>query len=303
MVRTEGVMDDALRARFSRFVRARGCDVSEGRLADILCEARAEYLRHEDPIYACAAEPCRRKLGVDVGGLPVVPTGCQGLCKQAPVAALRIGDHLQMFGQVTTSDDWRDVLAFAANARAAGSMLVPSEGTERFWCDPAHDHEDAQSSGALHALSFLVGHFQGEGRFAAGGVAFRKEVLGTYEAGGRFISLRMVARYPIPEGGCDVHRALVVLGAEARTGRIVGRAYTDGGSLRDYAVETEDGACSFDDVPPDHVDWKRVRKTLLPTAAGYDERLDVDGGDGFSEYSAVCMRRRSRHVACSGVPA
>jgi len=35
----------------------------------------------------------------------------------------------------------------------------------------------------------------------------------------------------------------------------------------------------------------RARKTLIPTAEGYIERVEVDAGAGFFEYSALMMSR------------
>lgn len=281
MVRSEGTCD---RERLDRFVRARGLTATPAELDAILEDAREEYLREDARLYACASEPCRKRLGIAFDALPGTRTGCQGICKQAPVAALRVRDRVQMFGHVTTEQDWRDVTTFAANAADAGSLLAPSARTERFWTDQAHDHD----SPVLRAFDFLIGHFRGEGRFESGGPAFKKELVGTYEAGGRFLSLRMEARYPIPEGGSDVHRALVILGAEPVTGRIVGRSFTDGGSQNEYVIERENDAWSFDDFLPSHDG--HVRKTLTPRRDGYDEALDVDG----KGYCAV----RMRHVAC-----
>src|SRR5256885_1523012 len=79
-------------------------------------------------------------------------------------------------------------------------------------------HGAWRPAGQLRAARFLVGRFRGEGRFVTTGDVFEKEVVGAYEAGGRFISLRMQASYPLPDGGSDVHRALVVVGADARSG-------------------------------------------------------------------------------------
>jgi len=62
--------------------------------------------------------------------------------------------------------------------------------------------------------------------------AFQKEVIGTFEAGGRFIALRMDASYPLADGRKDVHKALVIVGSEAASGSITAHAYTDGGIVR-----------------------------------------------------------------------
>jgi hypothetical protein len=121
---------------------------------------------------------------------------------------------------------------------------------------------------------------------------FRKELVGSYESGGRFIALRLLASYPMASGGCDVHRALVVVGAEPTAGSYVGHAYADGGTIRAYTVERSGETLWFDDVVPSHTPaWRSARKLLKPTREGFDERLEVDAGRGFIPYCSVSMRR------------
>jgi hypothetical protein len=69
--------------------------------------------------------------------------------------------------------------------------------------------------------------------------SFQKEVVGTVEAGGRFIALRMDVAYPLVDGQHDVHKALVIAGAEPLSGKITAHAYTDGGLVREYIVESK----------------------------------------------------------------
>jgi hypothetical protein len=159
-----------------------------------------------------------------------------------------------------------------------------------FMHDPVHEHgkPDAQSK----ALQFLVGHFRGEGCCATNGYKFQKEVVGTWEAGGRFIVLRMAASYPLADGRKDTHRALVVVGPKPASRDITGRAYTDGGGICEYEVERQGQALLFDDASPDHTrDWKGSRKLLEPTNEGFEERLEVDAGEGFFTYYSIPMRR------------
>ena len=66
----------------------------------------------------------------------------------------------------------------------------------------------------MKPLEFLLGHFRGEGRYAMVEYAFQKEVIGSFEAGGRFIALRMDASYPLADGRKDVHKAFVIVGSE-----------------------------------------------------------------------------------------
>ena len=122
---------------------------------------------------------------------------------------------------------------------------------------------------------------------------FQKEVIGTFEAGGRFIALRMDASYPLPDGRKDVHKALVIVGSEPSSGTIKAHAYTDGGIIREYRIESDNDQLYFDDVPPGHGKlWQRARKILRPTEEGFEERLEVHSGDGsFVPYYVVRMRK------------
>ena len=144
-------------------------------------------------------------------------------------------------------------------------------------------------------LTISVAADSAAGSHSENGYVFQKELVGAYEAGGRFITLRMEASYPLPDGGNDVHRALVVVGTEQQSGAITGRAYTDGGGIRDYAVERREFALQFEDESPDHERrWKRARKILRPTDSGFEERLEVDAGDGYTPYYVVQMRSSER---------
>jgi hypothetical protein len=124
---------------------------------------------------------------------------------------------------------------------------------------------------------------------------FHKEVIGTPEAGGRFIGLRMGVSYPLLDGRTDVHQAFVIVGAEASSRYFIAHAYTDAGLVRKYSIEGSEGELKFDDVPPGHASqWRRARKILCPTVDGFDERLEVDGGEGFVPYYVISMRKVDR---------
>jgi len=64
--------------------------------------------------------------------------------------------------------------------------------------------------------------------------------------------------------------------------------------VREYTVEPGDGFLEFADVPPGHGQWKRARKTLTPTEVGFEERLEVDAGNGFTSYYLISMRKLPR---------
>jgi len=97
----------------------------------------------------------------------------------------------------------------------------------------------------------------------------------------------------LADGRKDVHKALVIVGSETSSDEITAHAYTDGGIVRRYEVRNDQGVLCFADHPPGHAgQWKQARKILNPTREGFEERLEVDGGDGsFVPYYVVCMRR------------
>jgi hypothetical protein len=182
------------------------------------------------------------------------------------------------------------VLAFVKAAVQTGSLLIDPGKAEEFLHDPVHDH--GKPSAHLKPLGFLLGHFRGQGRYAMNSYAFHKEVVGTFEAGGRFIALRMDASYPLADGRKDVHKALVIVGSEAASGTISAHAYTDGGVVREYRVERREQMLQFADEPPGHRDrWKRARKILRPTVDGFEERLEVDDGSGYVPYYVIPMQK------------
>lgn len=300
LVRTEGNWSDGALAQFRHFLKSRRIEPTIAELEQALELAKREYFSGNHRLYACAAQPCCKLTAHDVSerelarlseeiGAPIVNTGCQGPCKQAPVLALRIGDRQEVFAEVAGDEDWRAVLKFARAAVRANSLLVDTGAAEKFRFDPVHDH--GKPSAHMTSLEFLLGHFRGEGRCAMADYAFHKEVIGSFEAGGRFIALRMDASYPLADGRKDVHKAFVMVGTEP-TGKISAHAYTDGGLVREYAVEHRDGKLEFTDTPPGHASqWKRARKILQPTANGFEERLEVDPGDGFVPYYVIPMQR------------
>lgn len=300
LVRTQGAWSEGALAQFRHFLKLRRLEPTPDELAQALASAKREYRCGDHGLYICAAQPCCNKVGYNVSdlelsqlsgaiGAAITKTGCQGPCKQAPVLALRIGDKQELFAEVTSDEDWRAVLKFAKAAVAANSLLVDTGAAEQFRFDPVHDH--GKPSAHMKPLEFLVGHFRGEGRYAMADYAFSKEVIGSFEAGGRFIGLRMDASYPLADGRRDVHKAFVIVGSET-TGQIKARAYTDGGVVREYAIKRNDENLEFADTPPGHASqWKRARKILRPTVDGYEERLEVDPGDGFVPYYVIPMQR------------
>ena len=302
LVKTEGVWTDVALAQFRHFLKLRRVAPTDDELLTALQRAKENYFSGNHRLYLCAAQPCCDKTGFDAAagtldllgeelGATIVKTGCQGPCKQAPVIALRIGDRQEMFAEVATEKDWQAILKFAKAAAQADTLLVDTGDAERFRFDPVH--EDGKPSAHLKPLEFLLGHFRGEGKYSMADYTFQKEVLGSFEAGGRFISLRMDASYPLADGRKDVHKAFVIVGAQP-SGLITAHAYTDGSQVREYAIEHNHSNFEFADIPPGHASqWKRARKILRPTVDGFEERLEVDPGDGFVPYYVIPMRRQS----------
>jgi hypothetical protein len=300
VVQGQGSWTDAALWQFRHFLKLRHLFPSEVELQNALQRAQDCYAAGKNHLYICAAQPCCSKIKFDVSaaklaalaqeiGLPITTTGCQGPCKQAPVLSLRIGDKQEMFAEVAADISWCAVLEYVRAAVRAGTLLVDTGAAEKFRFDPVHDHE--KPSTHIQPLEFLLGHFRGEGRYSTLDYIFHKEVIGSFEAGGRFIALRMDASYPLADGRKDVHKAFVIVGAEP-AGTITAHAYTDGGGVREYAIALNERELEFADVPPGHDgQWKRARKILRPTADGFEEHLEVDAGDGFVPYYVIPMRK------------
>jgi len=279
-----------------------------GRLGDgadlgaALERAREWFFEADAHLFVCGGEPCRKRsrdvIGVEErlgrsargDGVRVSVTACQGPCKQAPVGTLRVGERCQMFAQVHEVCDWEAVLDYSARAARTRTLLVDPGQAEPFRFDLVHDHDRA--SVPLQRLAFLVGHFAGEGHYPGRGGAFHKEVLGSWEAGGRFIGLRMAVTYPLSDGRNDVHEALVLVGYDAEAGTYTARAYTDGGTTSDYTLTLEGDRIVFDDRVPAHAaNATGARKVLAPRPGGYDEALEIQGhGEPFRTYSALELR-------------
>jgi hypothetical protein len=158
--------------------------------------------------------------------------------------------------------------------------------------DLVHDPEERRQ--ALQPLWFLLGAFRGEGHYVNRSSSFEKEVTGSWEAGGRFLGVRMSVVYPLADGRKDIHEALVLIGPPAHDGLFVAHAYTDGGAIVEYRLAYEDGILSFADrAPSEHgLQVARARKFFTPMVYGFEERLDIDrGGRQLEAYSVIAMRR------------
>jgi hypothetical protein len=297
-----GAWTDTALAQFRDYLTKIGILTSEDNLRAVIENAKEKFWQGDCRVLLCNALPCHAKIRFDLSiealdrshsefGVPVSLTGCQGPCKQAPVLTLRVGNRSECFAQVASPADWQAVLRFANKAAAAGTLLLDAQDAQQYRFDPVHN--EPKQDVHLNHLMFLLGHFRGDGKYAMTSYTFQKEVIGTFEAGGRFIALRMDASYPLPDGRKDVHKAFVIVGSEPSSETIKAHVYTDGGTVREYCIESGNGQLYFDDVPPGHGKlWKRARKILRPTTEGFEERLEVDSGDGsFVPYYVIVMQK------------
>jgi len=197
-----------------------------------------------------------------------------------------------MFAQFRQPADWQTVLDFARRAASASTLLIDPGEAQPFQFDPVHDHEKV--SVPLQKLNFLIGHFQGEGEEVTvnGPSSFLKELVGTWEAVGHCLTLRMGVTYPLADGHKDTHTAFVAIGVNPSTDHIEARAYTDGGNVHDFHLRLEGDTLMFDDHPPGHLGVQRARKLLRPTADGFEERLEVERSAGrFEPHYILTMHR------------
>jgi len=276
---------------------------AEHEIEAALARARQQFYKGSTHFFLCMGRPCRQRqkfstsdeelqrLAVEAH-LTLSTTECQGPCKQAPVATLRVGQRSEMFAQFKQAADWQTVLDFAKRAASASTLLIDPGEAQPFQFDPVHDHEKV--SVPLQKLNFLIGHFQGEGEevTVTGRSSFLKELVGTWEAVGHCLALRMGVTYPLANGHKDTHTAFVAIGVDPTTDHIEARAYTDGGNMHDFHLRIEGDTLMFDDRPPGHLGVQRARKILRPTADGFEERLEVERREGqFEPHYVLTMHR------------
>jgi hypothetical protein len=276
---------------------------TEPELTAALARAQERFLQGPAHLFLCMGRPCHRRQkfdvsdqalrqGLDESRLLLSSTECQGPCKQAPVATLRVGQRSTMFAQFTQDADWQAVRGFAQRAASAGTLLTEPGSADPFLFDPVHEHEHGHGSVALRKLQFLLGHFQGEGQEVTRPEPFQKELVGSWEAGGRCIALRMGVTYTLADGRKDTHNAFVAIGVNPQTEGIEARAYTDGGGVHDFHLQLDGDAVMFDERPDAHHAARQARKILRPTAYGFEERLEVDQGEGhFATHFVITMQR------------
>ena len=303
VVRVQGSWTPEARQAFEAELAREGQTPSAAELDAALERARRHFDSGEAHLFLCMGRPCRNRQKFDASaealdaaeaahGLPITTTECQGPCKHAPVATLRVGQRSDMFAEFIREDDWRHILDFAGRAAAEGTLLATPGEAQSFRFDPVHDHDTG--SGLLQKLKFFIGRFRGDVESTDGGENFHKEAVGAWEVNGRFLGFRMAVAYPLPDGRKDIHTAFVMIGVDAESGDFNARVYTDGGGMHDYHLEVDGDEVTFSDRVETHhrVKPTRARKVFSPTPYGFDERLEFDRGSGeFELYYRIPMHR------------
>ena len=289
-------------ADLRRYVESKSITRNSVEFEASLARAKLHFFDSDAHFFLCDGEPCRQRRGFEATantlkseaeriGCRISPTACQGPCKQAPLALLRVGHGCELFSQFAHRRAWEAVLSFAQRAAQAKTLLIDAGTAQPFRFDPIHEPE--KPSAALEYVRFLLGHFEGTVELPQEQRSIRKEVVGSWEAGGRFLSLRMAATYRKTNGSWDRHQAFIVLGPDEETGALVSRAYTDGGMIHEFHLVMEDGRLMFPDRMPHNMPAVAARKVLAPTAQGYEERVEIDWGRGVYEpYYSMPLQRK-----------
>ena len=125
---------DALQGLQAELTR-RGLAPTEHELTAALAQAQQHFSQGAAHLFLCMGRPCHRRHkfdmseqalrhGLDESRLLLSTTECQGPCKQAPLATLRVGQRSMMFAQFAQEADWQAVRGFAQRAAAAGTLLT-----------------------------------------------------------------------------------------------------------------------------------------------------------------------------------
>ncbi len=270
-------------------------------LVEKLGQAKRFFNKDPNHLFVCKGRPCLKRqfegfpkavlqeFGPDKA-CPVTFTQCQGPCKQAPFATLRIGTETRQFSQFSNPSDWTLISKQIQNAVVQNTLVIDWGSASPFvfnFTDPT-----ASQDVHLKSLQFLVGHFKGQGRFIDFDKTFDKEIIGAWELGG-FLSIRMTATYPMQNGRQDTHRVMVILGKDPAEAHISARAYTDHGMTIDFTIQQNGSELEFEDTPPGRFGKKaRARKRIYPVNDGLKEVLEIDRGDGeFKPYYEVIFAK------------
>ena len=259
VVSSLGVYTDEAVSDLRRYVSSKGMTHTSTEFDASLERAKQHFAKEAAHLFLCDGEPCQQRRRIDANvdtlqyeaeriGCRISSTACLGPCKQAPIALLRVGHGCEFFAQFVHHREWETVLSFAQRAARAKTLLVDAGTAQPFRYDPIH--EPAKPSAALESVRFLLGHFEGTVELPLEQRSIQKEVIGSWEAGGRFLSLRMAATYRRTDGSWDRHQVFIILGQDEETGELVSRAYTDGGLIHEFHIVIEESRLMFADLSP-----------------------------------------------------
>lgn len=304
VVRTQGNWTCEALSQYREILSSTGNEVGEQQLEETLGRARELFFENKAGFFLCDGAACRKRRLFDIAVLTdpkgemqntncgVTLTECQGPCKFAPIATVRVGKRSAMFSEFPQESDLNRIVEFTTRAIKANTLLVDIGSARSYQFDPVHEGQSYSTK--LKPIEFLIGHFMGEGRCEMKNYSFVKEVVGEWQVGGRFLALRMGATYNLKSGLKDMHQAFIVLGFNSETGNLESRAYTDAGFIRDFEMVVDDNRLIFADAIPHGTGATRARKVLVPSATGYDETLELDYGDGqYQPYYHVKLMSQS----------
>jgi hypothetical protein len=302
-----GICTDEAVSDLRRYLESKGITHTSAEFDASLEHAKRHFAEGDAHLFFCDGEPCQQRRQFEATshmlqynaartGCLISPTACQGPCKQAPLALLRVGHGCELFAQFMRHREWEAVLGFAHRAAQAKTLLVDAGTAQPFRFDPVHQPE--KPSAALEHVRFLLGHFEGTVELPLEQRSIQKEIVGSWEVGGRFLSLRMAVTYRRTNGEWDRHQAFIILGPDEETGDLVSRAYTDGGLIHEFDIVIEESRLMFADRVPHHVSAVAARKVLTPTTHGYEETLELDRGLGvFEPYYRIHIQRKESSIA------
>lgn len=165
-----GVCTDEAVADLRRHIASKAISHTKVEFDASLARAKQCFAEGDAHFFLCDGEPCQQRRKFDATsqvlqseakriGCRISPTACQGPCKQAPLAVLRVGHGCEHFAQLAHHHEWKTVLGFAQRAAQAKTLLVDAGVAQPFRFDPIHQPE--KPSAALEQVRFLLGHFEG----------------------------------------------------------------------------------------------------------------------------------------------
>ncbi len=127
VVKVQGTWTPEARETFQAELAREGHTPNTDELDAVLERARQHFESGDAHFFLCMGRPCRKRQKFDASAgaldrmetahaLPITTTECQGPCKHAPIATLRVGQRSDMFRRIHT----RGRLAQRAGFRRPG---------------------------------------------------------------------------------------------------------------------------------------------------------------------------------------